>query len=1590
MRELPRGGRARLMCEKHPSGPLDIPDPACYSDTQVSHHLVTILFTIFQGYEKCFSLCKYTLSLIIKELRRLLDVADPRLPTLGRTQKELKNSPDPVQPIVLLPQKPLLFSAYLPPASPSPPQPPPSIAEDTVNHPSKVKALEEWSTDEHCDIFIQRRDREVPKLPLLWRADFPWKSGFADVDDCVNFSKTLTKTFQEEIMTFITLQYHPLYYQIDHPNYQPSPSLEPPQPPNTDLADVHNPAQRNPRVSPRTDCFGLPTLFALSVNSPADVIKTLVSATNISIFMPPSAPFHQPLDKSLLLPLQPPQEPAIDITDNLNKRDRREKLLDTRIMDIAFVYIPLSINQDVSDNMNSTVILPEASVSRRPSRRISSSDLEPRTPCQRIKQMLSLLVLEPPQPPSSSSEPCDVVNRSSVKRVDQEIILFHPKLDLNILRAEQDVNTTRKSHFQLEPPQESPKDIEDTINKPRRPRSDQTHQVIDRNVGHNLPSEPKQYLVIRNFKLEPPQETTIEISDFVNPPSRRPSILLATEDNFNLSITLPTDIGEPKTKQTFQLEAPQTPPIYVKDFLNQPSKNRPNLQTRGDWSNLNLTLMTLGVEFTRPNLLLQPPQPPPVQISDSLNPISNIKKLWQDQGEVVLLIAIPTILPDQTNLLQVCLEPPQPPNLQLDDIPNKNMTKLKQLETPEVQNVCQPDFSVGLHVLNRIELDKSPLQTPTVEVEDEIVQVRRKNPKPLDNQTNILMNIMCVYLYKDIDSNNKKPLCFLDPPQPPALELEDYILQRENYEKNLYEHEPSIPVCIVTQGVHQPIELNLLQKFIYNHDSQAPLYNDLMDTVNNSGEVKQIVSNDVIEDCPTLKIPLVIEIFEYACPFTKCSPWHQENSFCDINDTVNYNENRKLQKLSNEENSDIICSVTGPTYINNFEKKEKIPPCMKLDPPQPPSIDPEDVNIRERDKQEKYLTFIEVVDGIQFCRVTGLEISTEARNIKLESPSYEPAQVDDVINTPGVLKKQIDANIMTLAEPILPNPPTLNTTEVVKPSIQLEGPPPAPLEQVDKLCYGSSHHPELRLVQTDTPRFYPAGHIPSENNGDSPFLCPPQSEAQTEAQSLTFAAKSFDVTSSDSMPSMEHLCREEAKHTSYDDAQPRSKHKSHVMKNMDETPENSRSKLNLDPTSDHSGDEARSLIRKSDKSSDLCNFLEDNPDNPDPGPDILTSTNIRSTMDGNIVVQHGQTDNIATVSDSETDLNALFIRSDIKPEKPTISSKSSSRKETSDSSDISEISTFSILGSSHLRSGSVDMESWIKSEGSERGRRGRRSNHEYIREMKKKRSQSQKREKALEILGCQDSKMTKLPQKTRGSLTRLLSVSPPSSSERSSTTSATSISPTRSEATVSPTQLSSDSETTSTGKKYKKRPNVLSRLRNSAQKNPKPSIDQQNQEPSINISHTDSSSSLCKSDTAACRQCEGESIDRRTKSIKTLSNSNETGPIKMSDSNVAVHESRNPAENSLSTCQLHGVILKDVKEMKLKCSQRISRESSVDSLRLENFKTLIRPKRTPRTALSPESQLSGSNTEAGPSNSTRRSGDLFDEIKLVRKSINYK
>ena len=260
---------------------------------------------------------------------------------------------NPIQPLVISPQIPQLFKNHiLPSTTPSPPQPPSQDLEDVINQPAgRLKHFEDKLVEPIKDIFIQHQVRELSRFPQLWKSDFPWSCGFSDVEDVVNLSSTAIKCLSEVNVSTGTIQYNPLCYQIDHKPCPPSAFLAPPQLPSLDLPDILNPPQHAARVSPRTDCFGLPNLFAISVSSPPDVIKTLLSAKNISLFMPPPVPLHQNLDVSFLLPLSPPQEPAVFVSDKPNPVKNIFKVLEIKFKEDKFVYFPLVTMQDISTPM---------------------------------------------------------------------------------------------------------------------------------------------------------------------------------------------------------------------------------------------------------------------------------------------------------------------------------------------------------------------------------------------------------------------------------------------------------------------------------------------------------------------------------------------------------------------------------------------------------------------------------------------------------------------------------------------------------------------------------------------------------------------------------------------------------------------------------------------------------------------------------------------------------------------------------------------------------------------------------------------------------------------------------------------------------------------------------------------------------------------------------------------------------------------------------------------------------------------------------------------------------------------------------------
>ena len=145
---------------------------------------------VFQSYEKCFSLCQYTISLILRELNKpfvIVDQAPPKIPFRPKTFQEFELTTTLLEPI-----PPPLHPNVLPPlAQLSPPQPPPPDLEDKVNFPTKVREVEE----NNVALIVNTLLATAPHTPNghfeitleFLKIDFPWKTDYVEVQDVLNF-----------------------------------------------------------------------------------------------------------------------------------------------------------------------------------------------------------------------------------------------------------------------------------------------------------------------------------------------------------------------------------------------------------------------------------------------------------------------------------------------------------------------------------------------------------------------------------------------------------------------------------------------------------------------------------------------------------------------------------------------------------------------------------------------------------------------------------------------------------------------------------------------------------------------------------------------------------------------------------------------------------------------------------------------------------------------------------------------------------------------------------------------------------------------------------------------------------------------------------------------------------------------------------------------------------------------------------------------------------------------------------------------------------------------------------------------------------
>ena len=692
----------------------------------------------FQSYEKCFALCQYALSLILRELNRvclLVDEAPPKIQFRPKIFQNLEMVEVDTRTLLEPPRPPLLPHSTPPPASPDPPQPPPPDLEDKVNLPSKVRKLEERDVALLLNPLhptSQNNQRTHSDLFDFFMRDFPCDTNYVEIEDVVN-PTTDMKRHLHEICVSSEIQHSKPWAPDERPATKIFPLLQPPQPPELDLHDVDNQGEVNPRVSPRSDCFGLPTLFAISVLCAPDVIKTLLSANNISLFMPAPPPLtleedHRARDK---LRLEPPQEPTVVVIDQVNRGEVEKDRNYNSLQETALLFFPALTFQDRKETIEA-----EGNFSRRCSRSLSSSSgirsLHGKPPpSSAVMKLLQILTLSPP--PEPSSECSDRINRPSRPKTPKShtLLMNHPPyIEVNIPRraAAEEPLVVQKLSFELKSPQPPCLDLPDYANKQQRPR--QFAKQVSPNVDFFFtPPVHSSNPPTPRFALEPPQEVVAEVEDIVNPGSK----LRLLSEIPDIVVSLST-------------------PVVVK-------------------------------ETPRPDISIQTPLVPLIESTDTINLGSKISKVWCDKDFSLDMAPLLLGTISTNHVPHVNLEPPQAPETMVDDVANLATVKVKQLEEIMI-GVVWAQHNQGFDEVARFDFsDPLPLQYPTIELEDKELPHSKSIKERLDKEPDIFDSHLT--LPHSISDRKVQRPAFLVKQQVPLLES-DYESKIEEETKSTF------------------------------------------------------------------------------------------------------------------------------------------------------------------------------------------------------------------------------------------------------------------------------------------------------------------------------------------------------------------------------------------------------------------------------------------------------------------------------------------------------------------------------------------------------------------------------------------------------------------------------------------------------------------------------------------------------------------------------------------------------------------------------------------------------------------------------------
>ena len=413
-----------------------------------------------------------------------------------------------------------------------------------------------------------------------------------------------------------------------------------------------------------------------------------------------------------------------------------------------------------------------------------------------------------------------------------------------------------KFHFRPDPPQQPPTETADGCSK-QVWRSKKLSTFINPpslNILFHTSHQAKETRFL--FVLDPPQPPPVEIVD---------EILVGQNlKMFNEIIVKHPVLMQPITVElshfdfnafSRHLDPPQPPPIQLEDNLGRAVSVLKKVFLKESPEDLMPYLCAhpsaeLRTKTENPFFLfssmswLNPPQPPAMELDDNFSHVIFREKQFNINKFVKSQITLTFVPPAVTSRHQATqhqqrsenvemthffrLDSPQPPPLEIQDSIQKTASKIKNIHEPEClkapalilqHSLCEETAKNEYHGVSLLKLD--PPQPPPLHLEDNIqkpvfkIRTFARISNVLQEPNNLYPQSPQIPIKIRIDSPS---LFRLSPPQPPLIEIEDFVNCFTRLVKRCLDCDRMIsqtPECIIPIQIKEPA-------FLYHDYFQLP------------------------------------------------------------------------------------------------------------------------------------------------------------------------------------------------------------------------------------------------------------------------------------------------------------------------------------------------------------------------------------------------------------------------------------------------------------------------------------------------------------------------------------------------------------------------------------------------------------------------------------------------------------------------------------------------------------------------------------------------------------------------------------------------